>query len=125
MNKKYNKLIKENKNKENVNEPNNDYDKLKEENDINKNEIDRLKSDNDDLNDKYNKLKEEKEEHFEKEIKNIIKEVMSTHIDVKLDPMNSYNRRIVHNLVSSYDNLTTESIGEEPNRYTIIKYRED
>lgn len=58
---------------------------------------------------------------LEKEITKIIKEVLDTQIEVKLDPMNSYQRRIVHNLVSKYDKLTTESIGEEPNRYVIIK----
>ena len=69
--------------------------------------------------------KKKKEESFEREIKKIAKDVLNTHIDVKLDPMNSYNRRIVHNIVSKFNNLKTESIGEEPNRYTIIKYEED
>ena len=69
--------------------------------------------------------KRKKEQNFIKEIEKIIKEVLETKIDVKLDPMNSYNRRIVHNLVSDYENLETESVGEEPNRYTIIKYKED
>ena len=66
--------------------------------------------------------KAKKEKHFEKEIKNIIKDILKTHIDVKLDPMNSYKRRIVHNLVSNYKELKTESVGQEPKRYTIIKY---
>ena len=69
--------------------------------------------------------KKKKEEYFEREIKKIAKEVLNTKIDVKLDPMNSYNRRIVHNIVSKFKNLETESVGEEPNRYTIIKYKED
>ena len=69
--------------------------------------------------------KKKKEENFEREIKKIIKEVEQTHIEVKLDPMNSYNRRLVHNLASNHKNIKTESVGEEPNRYTIIKYEED
>ena len=69
--------------------------------------------------------KKKKEETFEREIKNLAKDVQKTHVDVKLDPMNSYKRRIVHNIVSNFDNLETESIGEEPERYTIIKYKED
>ncbi|MBP3921231.1 MAG: KH domain-containing protein [Bacilli bacterium] len=69
--------------------------------------------------------KKKKDEYFEKEIKKLIKEILETHIDIKLDPMNSYKRRIVHNLVSKYNNLKTESVGEEPERYTIIKYKED
>lgn len=69
--------------------------------------------------------KKKKEENFEREIKKIIKDVQNTHIEVKLDPMNSYKRRLVHNLASTFKNIKTESIGEEPNRYTIIKYEED
>lgn len=69
--------------------------------------------------------KKKKEENFEREIKKIIKDVQNTHIEVKLDPMNSYNRRLVHNLASKFKNIKTESIGEEPNRCTIIKYEED
>ena len=69
--------------------------------------------------------KKKKEENFEREIKRILKEVQKTHMETKLDPMNSYKRRIVHNLASEFKNIKTESIGEEPNRYTIIKYEED
>ena len=49
---------------------------------------------------------------LEKEIRKIAKEVQNTKIDVSLDPMNSYERRHIHNLISEYENLTTESIGE-------------
>ena len=69
--------------------------------------------------------KKKKEEYFEREIKKLAKEVSKTHIDIKLDPMNSYKRRIVHNIVSQFKNLKTESVGTEPNRYTIIKYEEE
>lgn len=69
--------------------------------------------------------KAKKINNLEYEIKKIIDEVLKTKIDVKLDPMNSYERMIVHNYVSKYDNLTTESIGEEPNRYIVIKYKEN
>ena len=62
---------------------------------------------------------------LEKEVKNLAKEVLQTKVDVKLDPMNSYERMIVHNYISKYENLSTESIGEEPNRYVVIKYKEN
>ena len=64
------------------------------------------------------------EKKFENEIKDIINEVMRTKIETKLDPMNSYKRRIVHSIASNYYNIETMSVGEEPNRYTIIKYVE-
>ncbi len=59
---------------------------------------------------------------FEYQIKNIVREVQKTKIDTKLDPMNSYQRRIVHALLSDFSNVTTESVGEEPNRCVVIKY---
>lgn len=64
------------------------------------------------------------EKNFEQDIKKIINEVLQTKIETKLDPMNSYRRRIVHAIASNYYNIETTSVGEEPNRYTIIKYVE-
>ena len=69
------------------------------------------------------KLKKQK--RLEREIKNIAREVLKTKIDVKLDPMNAFDRRIVHSIISTYDNLETESVGEVPNRYVTIKYKEN
>lgn len=69
------------------------------------------------------KVKKEKQLSFE--VKKIAKEVLSTKVDVKLDSMNSYERRIVHNVVSEFKNLTTDSEGETPNRYVVIKYKKD
>lgn len=60
--------------------------------------------------------------NFEYQIKNIVREVQKTKTDTKLDPMNSYQRRIIHSLLSNFSNVTTESVGEEPNRCVVIKY---
>lgn len=68
--------------------------------------------------------KAKRERNITYEIKKICREVLKTKVDVKLDPMNSYERRIVHNVVSGFKNLTSESVGVNPNRYTIIKYVE-
>lgn len=68
--------------------------------------------------------KVKKERFFESDIKKIINEVMRSKTETKLDPMNSYNRRIVHSIASEYYNIETESFGEEPNRYVVIKYIE-
>lgn len=68
--------------------------------------------------------KVKKERFFEKDIKNIINEVLKTKDEVKLDSMNSYNRRLVHSIASDYYNIETESFGEEPNRYVVIRYKE-
>ena len=63
-----------------------------------------------------------KQQLFEQDVKKIINEVLATKLSTKLDPMNSYQRRIVHNVANNYYNIETESIGEEPNRYVTIKY---
>lgn len=68
--------------------------------------------------------KAKKERFFEKDIKTIINDVMKTKDEVKLDPMNSYKRRIVHSIASEYYNIETESFGEEPERYVVIRYVE-
>ena len=68
--------------------------------------------------------KVKQERFFEKDIKNIINEVMKSKDEVKLDPMNSYKRRIVHSVASEYYNIETESFGEEPERYVVIRYVE-
>lgn len=66
--------------------------------------------------------KYEQTKKLEKNIKNIAKEVLKTKVDTSLDPMNSYNRRIVHTIVSEFSDLETESIGEGKERHVVIKY---
>ena len=69
--------------------------------------------------------KAHKERQFEGEIKHIASVVNRTKVDAKLDPMNSYKRRLVHNVVSKFPNLITQSEGEEPNRYVVIQYHKN
>lgn len=67
----------------------------------------------------------EKQNYFlERDVKKIAREVTLSKVNVKLDPMNSYERRIVHNALSKFDYIETTSEGEEPNRYVVIKYKE-
>ena len=68
--------------------------------------------------------KENIQKNLEKTVKHIAKEVQKTKIDVTLDSMNSYERRIVHNILNNFDNITTVSEGEEPNRCVVVKYKE-
>ena len=80
------------------------------------------------FNFKYNldvgeyKLKNQR--RLEKLAKSIVKDVIKTKMDIKLDPMNSYERRIIHTILGDYKQVATESIGEEPNRAVVIKYIE-
>lgn len=57
--------------------------------------------------------------------KKIAREVGRTKIEAKLDPMNSYERRLVHSALADNKYVTTESVGEEPNRAIVIKPREN
>lgn len=69
--------------------------------------------------------KEKKISHLERNAKKIAREVQKTKIDVSLDNMNSYERRIVHNALSNLKNISTLSEGEEPNRHIVIRYKEN
>ncbi len=62
---------------------------------------------------------------IEKQIKELAKEVLDSKIDVSLDPMNSYERRLIHSIIGEYEHLETESIGEGKERHIIIKYVEE
>ena len=68
--------------------------------------------------------KEKKISNLERTAKRIAKEVLKTKIDVSLDDMNSYERRIVHNALTKFKNISTTSEGEEPNRHIVIRYVE-
>ena len=65
--------------------------------------------------------KEKINKHLEYNVKKIAREVRKTGIEVKLDPMNSYERRIVHNAINEIKGISTISEGEEPNRYIVIR----
>ena len=65
--------------------------------------------------------KEKINRNLEYNVKKIAREVRRTGVDAKLDPMNSYERRIVHNAVSTVKGVTSKSEGEEPNRCVVIK----
>ena len=66
----------------------------------------------------YKLAKQKRIEHI---AKMAAKSVGKTKIEVSLDPMNSYARRIVHNTLANSRDVYTESFGEEPNRYVVIK----
>ncbi len=51
----------------------------------------------------------------------IAKEVAKTKVPVKLKPMSSYERRIIHNKLSEWRDVYTESEGEGTNRCLVIK----
>ena len=68
--------------------------------------------------------KEKRIKSLEYLAKNTAKEVSKTKIEAKLDSMNSYERRIIHEALSNNRYVYTESTGEEPNRCVVIKPKE-
>ena len=72
-----------------------------------------------------NAYKEKHERSLVRLAKKIAREVATTKIDAKMDSMNSYERRIIHNALANNKKVYTESEGEEPNRYVVIKSKEE
>lgn len=68
-----------------------------------------------------NEYKEKQEKNIERLAVKLAKDVVKTGIEVKMDRMNSYERRLVHNRLSNFKGVTTISEGEEPNRCVVIK----
>ena len=68
--------------------------------------------------------KQKREWNLERMAKQIAREVAKTRVEVKLDPMNSYERRIIHNTLTNNKKVYTESTGEEPNRFVVIRPKE-
>lgn len=69
--------------------------------------------------------KVQQQKRLESLAKRVAREVGKTKIEAKLDPMNSYERRIIHTILADNKKVTTESEGQEPNRYVVIKPREE
>lgn len=72
-----------------------------------------------------NDYKSNRRKRLEKTAKYTAKEVAKTKIEAHLEPMNSYERRIIHNILTNSKDVITESEGEEPNRHVVIKPKED
>lgn len=66
-----------------------------------------------------------REQKLESLARRTAREVANSKIEAKLDPMNSYERRIIHEALANNKRIITESEGEEPNRYVVIKPKED
>jgi spoIIIJ-associated protein len=49
--------------------------------------------------------------------------VIRTKKNISLEPMNSYERKIIHAALQSNPRVSTMSVGEEPNRKVIISYK--
>lgn len=69
--------------------------------------------------------KEKRAKSIEFLAKKLAREAYKTKTEITMDSMNSYERRIVHEILSKDKYVYTESIGEEPNRKVVIKLKEE
>ena len=68
-----------------------------------------------------NNYKEKREKSLRDLARKKGKAVLSTGNAIKLNPMSARERKIIHEEVSFMKGLKTESVGEEPKRYLVIK----
>lgn len=71
-----------------------------------------------------NNFKANKAKKVETLAQKIAKQVLESGQPVELKPMNAFERRLVHNVVANFENLATESRGEEPNRFVVISIKQ-
>lgn len=68
-----------------------------------------------------NNYKDKREEALRELARKKGKKVQETGRNIKLNPMSARERKIIHEEISNMKGLKTESVGEEPKRYLVIK----
>lgn len=76
----------------------------------------RIRIDSENYRDKRNKT-------LESLAKSVANTVRKTHKDYALEPMSSYERRIIHSVLQKEKNIETTSIGTDKERHVVVKYR--
>ena len=72
-----------------------------------------------------NNYKDKREESLKELAKKLEKSVFKTKKKVVLEPMNSYDRKIIHTELQNSDSVKTYSIGEEPNRRVVVDLKNE
>jgi spoIIIJ-associated protein len=62
-------------------------------------------------------------ERLEERAQEIARRVAESGQEEELEPMNSYERKLVHDAAAEIDGIETISRGEEPNRFVVIRTR--
>ncbi|MCR5800742.1 MAG: protein jag [Lachnospiraceae bacterium] len=68
--------------------------------------------------------RERRKETLENLAKNVAHKVRNTGKPYELEPMNPYERRIIHSALQDNRYVETSSDGEEPNRHVVVKLKE-
>jgi spoIIIJ-associated protein len=53
----------------------------------------------------------------------LARKVMETGQEISLDPMPAMERKIIHQVVQAYPQITSYSVGIEPQRYVVISLK--
>src|SRR5450756_2239214 len=51
----------------------------------------------------------------------VAEKVVKTRRNITLEPMNPYERRIIHSALQGFKDIETGSLGEEPNRKVVVR----
>ncbi len=63
-----------------------------------------------------------REDSLRKYARKKAQQVLKAHRRTTLEPMNAYERHVIHAALQDMDNITTYSTGSEPNRRVVIEY---
>ena len=63
-----------------------------------------------------------REESLERMARRVAEKVIRYRRNMTLEPMNAYERHVVHTALQDYPDVSTYSIGVEPNRRTVVAY---
>jgi spoIIIJ-associated protein len=66
--------------------------------------------------------REKREESLRRYARKKAQQVLKAHRRTTLEPMNAYERHVIHATLQDTDRITTYSVGTEPNRRVVIEY---
>ena len=65
--------------------------------------------------------RKQRESRLVEHARELAERVLSTGQEEELDPMNSYERKLVHDAVSEVEGIESESRGVDPTRYVVLR----
>ena len=66
--------------------------------------------------------REKREDSLRRYARKKAQQVLKNRRRTTLEPMNAYERHVIHASLQDMDNITTHSTGTEPNRRVVIEY---
>ena len=66
--------------------------------------------------------REKREESLERLAQKVAGKVVKYRRNVTLEPMNAYERHVIHAALQDVPGVTTYSVGTEPNRRVVVSY---